>query len=405
MRKVALLSALLVAGSGMAGAAPKPAPLTPLPGDKLATLVPSLSSMDLALIESNSQGQLKQMTTISLVAASPAAVHEVVAHPERYGQFIHNMSRSDVKQEPGGTLFHDYKLDYTVASVDGHHRYVFLPPVEGQAAAPIQVYDCDDNGVRHYRWEFYDAPEGRTLLVLYGYTQIPSDGIYGKLIHRAQTLEYGLALIPQMTLMLAMKQRAEQQAGPQPPMKLGPQPNMGFLLERGTVALFRRGPDKRLAEVNLVDRTRARPEVLLQVASNSSQWSRFVPTMERSTPVGQRQGLPAVELVQSLPLMSWTTTFGVMPSGNGIDMFGLDGDLARARMRWDVRAVKDGSGAPLTEIVLRCVESFDKGSYVVRGLYKLEPLFEYGIDVGLQLVILQGVKWQAERLTPSQAAR
>jgi hypothetical protein len=403
MRKIALVGVLLLASS-WAAASPKPWPLSPLPGDKLATLVPSLSGADLALIESDGRGFLKQMTTISLVAAPPAAVRDLVAHPERYGQFVHNMSRSDIKQEPGGTLIHEYKLDYTIASVDGHHRYVFLPPVDGQAAAPIQMYDADDNGIRHYRWEFYDAPEGRTLLVLYGYTQIPADGIYGKLIHRAQTLEYGLALIPQMTLMLAMKQRAEKDAGPRPPLPVGAQPNLGFLLERGTVALFRRGPDKRLSEVNLVDRTRARPEVLLQVAGNSAQWSRFVPTMERSTPVGNRQGLPSVELVQSLPLMSWTTVFGSVINGTSVDMFGIDGDLVRGRMRWDVRPVKDGVGSQ-SEVILRCVESFDRSSYVVRGLYKLEPLFEYGIDVGLQLVILRGVKQQAEQLSPSTAHR
>src|SRR6266511_787921 len=138
MRKIALLG-VLVLSSSWAGAAPKPAPLSTLPGDKLATLVPSLVGADLALIESDARGLLKQMTTVTLVGAPPAAVRDLVAHPERYGQFVHNMSRSDIKQEPGGTIIHEYKLDYTIASVDGHHRYVFLPPVDGQAAAPIQM--------------------------------------------------------------------------------------------------------------------------------------------------------------------------------------------------------------------------------------------------------------------------
>ena len=44
-----------------------------------------------------------------------------------------------------------------------------------------------------------------------------------------------------------------------------------------------------------------------------------------------------------------------------------------------------------SEIVLRAVVDYDHGSVVVRELYKLEPLFQYGIDVGLQLVILRGV--------------
>ncbi|HWE26395.1 MAG TPA: hypothetical protein VHB97_00255, partial [Polyangia bacterium] len=330
---------------------------------------------------------------------------DIVAHPERYGQFVHNMSRSDVRREPGGTIVHEYKLDYTVASVDGRHRYVFLPPAAGQAAAPIDVYDPDDNGTRHYRWEFYGPPDGKgTLVVMYGYSQIPQDGIYGKLMKRAQTLEYGLALIPQITLMLAVKQRAEQVSPGQPrPSTTGPQPGLGFLLERGAVALFRRS-GSHVTEVNLVDRTRARPDVLARVAANTASWSKFVPTISRSTPVGQRQGLPATEIEQSLPLMSWTTTWGVFANATAVDMFGLDGDLTRARMRWDVRPLQNA--APMqSEIVLRAMVDYDHGSVVVRELYKLEPLFQYGIDVGLQLVILRGIKQQAEQTSPSTAAR
>ena len=58
-----------------------------------------------------------------------------------------------------------------------------------------------------------------------------------------------------------------------------------------------------------------------------------------------------------------------------------------------------------SEIVLRAMVDYDHGSVVVRELYKLEPLFQYGIDVGLQLVILRGIKQQAEQMSPSTAAR
>ena len=395
----------VTAVTGVAAAKPQPWPLTTLPADKLLTLVPSLGEQDVALIESDPRGMLKQISCVTLIAAAPALVHDVVAHPERYGQFVHNMSRSDVRLEPGGTLVHDYKLDYTVASVDGRHRYVFLPPVEGQAAPPIDVYDPDDNGTRHYRWEFYAPPGGAgTMAVMYGYSQIPTDGIYGKLMKRAQTLEYGLALIPQITLLLAVKQRAEQLSPGQPrPSTAGPQPSLGFLLERGAVALFRKSGNH-VTEVNLVDRSRARPDVLARVAGNTTAWSKFVPTISRSSSLGSRQGLPATEIEQSLPLMSWTTTWGVFANASAVDMFGLDGDLTRARMRWDVRPLANALPVQ-SEIVLRAMVDYDHGSVVVRELYKLEPLFQYGIDVGLQLVILRGIKQQAEQLSPSTAAR
>jgi hypothetical protein len=396
----------VVGVTSVASAKPQPWPLTTLPADKLLTLVPSLGEQDLALIESDARGMLKQISTVTLVAAPPSVVHDVVAHPERYGQFVHNMSRSDIRREPGGTIVHDYKLDYTVASVDGRHRYVFLPPVAGQAAPPIDVYDPDDNGTRHYRWEFYATPGGTgTLVVEYGYSQIPADGIYGKLMKRAQTLEYGLALIPQITLMLAVKQRAQQLSPGQPrPSTAGAQPSLGFLLDRGAVALFRKS-GSHVTEVNLVDRTRARPDVLEHVAANTAAWSKFVPTISRSTSVGQRQGLPATDIEQSLPLMSWNTTWGVFANATAVDMFGLDGDLTRGRMRWDVRPLPASAMPMQSEIVLRAMVDYDHGSVVVRELYKLEPLFQYGIDVGLQLVILRGIRARAEQMSPSTAAR
>jgi len=141
------------------------------------------------------------------------------------------------------------------------------------------------------------------------------------------------------------------------------------------------------------------------VAANTAAWSKFVPTISKSTPLGPKQGLPATEIEQSLPLMSWSTTWGVFANASAVDMFGLDGDLTRARMRWDVRALPASAAPMQSEIVLRAMVDYDHGSVVVRELYKLEPLFQYGIDVGLQLVILRGIKQQAEQLTPSTAAR
>ena len=100
--RILSIIAVLAAVSGVAQAKAQPWPLTTLPADKLLTLVPSLRDQDMALIEVDPRGALKQITTMTLVAAPPATVRDVVGHPERYGQFVHNMSRSDVKQEPGG---------------------------------------------------------------------------------------------------------------------------------------------------------------------------------------------------------------------------------------------------------------------------------------------------------------
>jgi hypothetical protein len=74
-------------------------------------------------------------------------------------------------------------------------------------------------------------------------------------------------------------------------------------------------------------------------------------------------------------------------------------------MRWDVRPLPASAMPMQSEIVLRAMVDYDHGSVVVRELYKLEPLFQYGIDVGLQLVILRGIRARAEQMSPSTAAR
>ena len=42
---------------------------------------------------------------------------------------------------------------------------------------------------------------------------------------------------------------------------------------------------------------------------------------------------------------------------------------------------------------------------VIRQLYKLEPFFEYGVNVGMQLVVLRGLKTKAEQLVATNSAR
>ena len=52
-------------------------------------------------------------------------------------------------------------------------------------------------------------------------------------------------------------------------------------------------------------------------------------------------------------------------------------------------------------LVLRTQQSLDRASLGLRQLYKLEPLFEHGVTLGLQLVLLRSVKAQAERTLAS----
>src|SRR5439155_19125606 len=122
-----------------------------------------------------------------------------------------------------------------------------------------------------------------------------------------------------------------------------------FLLERGTLALFRTAAG-RISDLSLVTRTDARPEVTIPVAGDPTQWSQFVPIMKRSTPLGAKNGLAGVELEQSAPLMSWTSTWAFRAVGMAADLFAVGGDLHGGRIRWDVRPL-----GTRTELVMRSI--------------------------------------------------
>jgi hypothetical protein len=79
-------------------------------------------------------------------------------------------------------------------------------------------------------------------------------------------------------------------------------------------------------------------------------------------------------------------------------MLGTGGDLAGSRLRFDVSArPSPGQSQAASQIVLRASQQYDKGSLLVRQLYKIEPLFEYGVNVGMQLMLLRGLRQHAEK--------
>jgi hypothetical protein len=376
-------------------------PLVELPRDEVAQLAPLLRSGDFALLESDARGWERQVTTISLARAAPAAVREIVIHPERYEAFCRNMRGREVKQNPDGTYDHTWKLSYGIVSFSGVNRYRLLPAREGEPAGAVEI--TDPTGMSTYRWEFLpSAHGGGTIVVVYGYTDVRhSGGLIDKILARADTLEHGLALITQMTLHRAMVVEAEKRPGSVEPYKA---PAAGskatsykFLLDRGALAILRH-QNGRLVDFSLIDRSSAAAGALADELAHPERWA-YVPSFKKVAAHEPRDGLSVVEIEQSLPLLSWDTYFGVRaaPNGNpggnnvGVDLFGLQGDLSASRMRFDL--VPDGT---LQQIVLRGQLAYDRSSTVMRQLFRLEPLFEDGVNVGLTFIILRAVRAHLE---------
>lgn len=380
----------LTANAASALPPPRPEPLTEIPAAELKRLAPILRSSDLALFEANERGAMKQVSAMTWVAAPPAVARDVVLHAERYTEFVRNMDKSIVRHEPEGAFLHSFVVNYRIYSIVGNHRYVPLPARPGEPAARVQMYDADPGGVRNYIWEFLPAGMG-TVVVLYGFAPIPGDRVMGPFLDAVPTLEYGLALTSQMALLLSVKARAQALAGKVDLGAVGYADAADYqtLLDRGALAILR-SVEGRLIDISLVHRVQAPLAKVMRVAGDVGHWSAFVPSLKRSTPIGDR----GVEIEQRLPLMmSWTTGYGVRTDPRSVDLFALSGDLSGGRLRLDGREVGDR-----TELVFRSNQQYQRTSMVLRQLYKLEPLFEQGMSVGMHLVMLEAIKRRAEAL-------
>lgn len=369
-------------------AMPPPADRTRFSAEKIVGLGPLLRTTDLAVIESNPDGTMRQITLFAWAAAPPELSHYVVGHPERYRDFARNMTVAELVHNPDGTVDQRYEFSYRITTVDGINRFKLHKPEPGQPVGAIDHYDPVPGGTRWHRWEFIPYGGG-SILALSGNVDLQHSGYpMDRLIKQVPTLEYGLAMIGQMTLLLTMKQRAEQLARPvaTPPITGNLESAYSFLLEKGIVVLMRRNQGK-LGELSFIGETSLPKEKIYQRISQPESFSKTIASITKSKSLGLQDGVPVVEIEQSIPLISFQTRFGVRSSEQTVDMMGFSGDLRGARFRWDLR----NTTPQRTQIVFRSLVAYDRSSLLIRQLYKLEPLFEYGINVGLNLVFIRGM--------------
>jgi hypothetical protein len=370
-------------------------PLASWPAAKIRALAPLLFGSDIAVFESRADGHLRQLSLFTWVAAPPAVVRDVILRAELYKDFVPNFKESNVTQNADGTFKFHYRLEYGFFSIEGDNRYITHKSLAKDDALVIEIHDLDNNyktSIRRYIFELFDV-SGGTVVAMYGYTDVSTaGGMIDKLLRRVPTIEQGLVLVVHSTLLLSMKKRAEKLV---PPPAILPQSGYApydTLLQRGTVVLLR-SQNSRLSEISMVSRSAAPSQQLVALLNRPQDFGSYIPSITKSYDSGRSDEMQRVELEQSLPLLSFRTVYGVRSIGNSIDMFGLSGDLRGGRLRWDV-----GSVPGFTQLILRTSQQYDRASLLIRQLYKLEPLMEYGINVGLQMVLLVGVQNKAEQL-------
>lgn len=387
------------------------APLNPIPADRARALAPLLRSSDIALVESQPNGSLKQLTILTLVAARPETVREVVLRAERYPDFLRNLSRSQVTRNDDGSFDHAFHVAYGFVGFSSRNRFADLPvqpdvagapPTVSSDARPVELFDPNPTpyGNRHLRFDFY-AAGGGTVMAVYAYTNLPGSlDFVRRFLAVTPLFEHGIALATALTFALSLKSRAEQITGATGVVLPAAGPaDYEFLLERGPLA-FLRSRGGRLAETSLITRSSASREVALDAARGMGHWSEAIPIVGRSSELAGPDEQPLVDLQLSAPLFSFQSRYAIRTLGYSVDMLAIAGELLGSRLRWDIQsapALGDGAAPTGSRLILRGQHQFERSSLILRQLYRIEPLMEYGVNLSLYLILLQGVRGLAER--------
>lgn len=362
-------------------------PLEALPRDQLERLPPLLSHGDLALVESNEDGSMKQVTLILLVRAKPETLYQILSHPLEYAKFVPNVSRSRWEPRENGGVY-SWRLELPVSSFENAHVYELEPEV-------VRVHALAEKDDATYRWELLPVPSG-TVLVQYGYTDVKgSNALVRSFVKRMPVTEHGLALAAQLMLAAAVKREAERRtpAGAVEPVdKSAASPGFGFLLARGQVAVMRSLPDGRLGDISLIDRVYAPVEKVRAAIADMASWSRWVPGVKES----QRRSDGAVRVDFAIPLVTWSTAWALRAEPRAVDGLGVEGDLRGARFRWDLTP----RGPKETLVVYRVSQRLGQSSTLFRALIERDLTLEHGLNVAFSLVYLRAVRGHAEGWGP-----
>ena len=364
------------------------AALEPLPRDRVFALAANAAQAELAIVESNTDGTMKQVSLVVRVRAPVELVHAIVADVGGYARFVPNMKQSDFARDAEGRMVGTWRLELPVSSFSGRDVYEIDPAPTGT----IRFHSLDT--LARYRWDFIPIPGG-TLLVQTGYPDVlHANRFVRAFVKRQPPLEHGLALAAQYMLVSAIKREAERRQ--LLPVVAATPPSMAALealLDRGMVVGMRSDAAGTLQEVFALDRYYAPEQRVAEIIADVGAYKEFVPGVEASTVTGRTDDSVSYKLEMALPILTWVTLYQQRVTAHTVDGAGIGGDLVGARYRWDLAA----RGAFRTVVTYRVNQPLAKSSILVRKLFSVDASLEYGLNVAFALVQLRSMRARSEK--------
>lgn len=174
-------------------------------GVRAASIAPLLERGILALVESDEEGALRQVTLWGRVAASPSQVRAVVLEASEYARFIPTFKETKLSKLKEAHLRLEWTLDIPLVSVSGVTD--IFPRTDG--SVDMLAVSGDVKRAR-WRWAFEPESPSSTLLAHDAYSDVrESSWLVEKLVDREPLLEHGIVVASSAIGVQAIKDRSE----------------------------------------------------------------------------------------------------------------------------------------------------------------------------------------------------
>jgi ribosome-associated toxin RatA of RatAB toxin-antitoxin module len=176
-----------------------------LESKELAAIRKLLDHGQLALIESNKDGSLKQVEILGVVSAPKEKLESIVYEPGKYPEFIPNLVAQRVIEQTKNKIKLEYELEVPMVNLEGTSAMT----IEEDGSVDVVAVSGDITRGR-WRWEFRPLGENQVVPVHYAYSDVSETSWFVKqLIEKQPLFEHGIVVAASTVALRAMKARAE----------------------------------------------------------------------------------------------------------------------------------------------------------------------------------------------------
>lgn len=366
----------------------------------LIAALPPDGATDLVVIAQPSAPDAPRAWGATRVAASPAAIKDVLLDPAHYRALIPALIKSELDWSKGSAPIVTWELEVPLFNLSGRMALHNRPD-----GVTIELFDGD---FAPGRLSFTVAPDARggATLVVDGVLDVKrSSWLLRRIIKRSPVGEPATLTAAIYVALRAVALRAEHpgsgdawrgRASAAAPAGWlpDPRPLAGDLLAplraRGVVALVARTPGDHLAGVAAAITLNAPAPAVAATLRAPTSWRAF-PGWEK---VQDRPGPngPGAEVRDNLPLVDFDASWTAQP-GPAARWVATAGATRGARLGWDVYSSAASTGGAAGAIAaLTLYPRLETTGSIARRFIAAEPLLEEGLALALAFVDAAGVK-------------